>query len=315
MGLMRLGTDGSPDEEFGDGGVTTVMDHARARAVAVRPDGRIVVAGDVGEYVAPVDTGFVVATFTPDGELDARFGDGGTTVTSHADGNGEEPVGAVALQSDGKILVGGLAPMPPWGNQGVVVDRYLANTPPSISVPGGGACADDRAVVRLEVDDAETPASELVVTAASSDTSVVPNGRLLVSDGGRERTLSLAPAARISGEAVVTVTVDDGEVTASTTIAVGVGGALPDVMTGTPSADVLLGRQGDDVLDGAGGPDVLCGGVGNDTLGGGDGDDHIGGGLGDDHLTGGAGHDGFDGGRGVDTISDAATGEDVIGVP
>jgi uncharacterized delta-60 repeat protein len=221
--VVRLTPDGAIDEEFGDGGVATVMDHARARAVMVRPDNRIVVAGDVGEYLVPVDTGFVVATLTPDGELDARFGDGGATVTSHSDGNGEEPVGAVALQSNGRILVGGLAPMPPWGNPGVVVDRYLTNSPPSITVAGGGACVDDEAVVRLAVDDAETPASDLVVTATSSDTSVVPGSRLSVSDGGSERTLGLAPAARISGESVITVTVDDGEAAASTTIALRVG--------------------------------------------------------------------------------------------
>jgi uncharacterized delta-60 repeat protein len=315
MALMRLGVDGALDDNFGDAGVTTLMDHARARAVTVRPDGRIVVAGDVGEYSAPVDTGFVVATLTPDGEADAGFGDGGATATSHSGGNGDELVGGVGLQSDGRILVGGLAPLPPWGNLGVVIDRYLSNAPPSIAVAGWGACLDDGAIVRLAVDDAERPASELVVSATSSDTRVVPDSRLVVSAGGGDRTLSLVPAARTSGEAVVTVTVDDGEATTSATIAVGVGGTRPDSLRGTASADVLLGRQGDDVLNGAGGNDVLCGGVGNDTLDGGDGDDTIGGGAGDDHLTGGAGHDAFDGGRGVDTVTDATTGEDVTGTP
>ncbi|HET6949458.1 MAG TPA: hypothetical protein VFI47_03725, partial [Acidimicrobiales bacterium] len=241
---------------------------------------------------------------------------GGTTATDHVGGNAEETVGAIGLQPSGRILVAGVVPTPPWGHGGVAVDRYLANTPPTVAVAGGGACSgDDTAEVRLAVADAETPAGDLTVTATASDTGVVPDGRVDTGEGGGERTLTLAPSTRAGGSTVMTVTVDDGDLSATTTIGVLVGAAGRDDLAGSASADVLIGRQGDDTLGGGGGPDVLCGGVGDDTLDGGGGDDHLAGGRGDDDLVGGPGHDSFSGGTGVDAVADAAAGEEVTGTP
>jgi chitinase len=53
------------------------------------------------------------------------------------------------------------------------------------------------------------PAS-LVVTATSSNQTVVPNSGLVVSAGGTSRTLTVTPAANQSGAATITVTVGDG---------------------------------------------------------------------------------------------------------
>ncbi|MGH9233508.1 MAG: hypothetical protein ACRD0R_09255 [Acidimicrobiales bacterium] len=319
LAVIRFEPDGSVDDTFGEGGVATATatatNRTRATAVGLRPDGRIVVAGDTGGLTTD-NSAFVVATFTPGGVLDTRFGDGGTTFTDHAGGNGEETVGAVGLQSSGKILVAGVMPTPPWGHGGVAVDRYLSNTPPTVAVAGGGGCAgDDSAEVRLAVDDAETPAADLTVTATSSDTAVMADGQLHTGQGGGDRTLTLIASPRVSGRTVITVTVDDGELTATTTIGVALGAPGRDDLAGSPSADVLVGRQGDDTLGGGGGADVLCGGLGDDALDGGDGDDHLDGGRGDDNLAGGPGHDSFSGGPGVDAVADAAAGEVVTGTP
>ena len=97
----NTGTAGSLDTTFGTGGkVMThigVGDTNTAHAVAIQSDGKIVVAGDSSD-------GFALARYNTDGSIDTTFGSGGTVVTS-------DPSGltgyAMAIQSNGKILVGG----------------------------------------------------------------------------------------------------------------------------------------------------------------------------------------------------------------
>ena len=73
-----------------------------AEDVAVQPDGRIVVAGDVIDGRSNRYLG--VLRYLPDGSLDPGFGSGGLTV---ADAGSFEDIRAVALQRDGKIVVAG----------------------------------------------------------------------------------------------------------------------------------------------------------------------------------------------------------------
>jgi uncharacterized delta-60 repeat protein len=98
--LVRLGLDGSPDPTFGDGGrvVTDFGETDVPSAIALGPDGSIVVVG-----VAAREGFFhlAVARYTPDGQPDARFGDGGRVVGARADVD----TPAVAVQPDGRILV------------------------------------------------------------------------------------------------------------------------------------------------------------------------------------------------------------------
>lgn len=63
-------------------------------------------------------------------------------------------------------------------------------------------------------DDATLP-DNLILTAVSSDTTLIPNTGFVFSGAGANRTLSLTPAANRSGKAVITVTVSDGVLTAS----------------------------------------------------------------------------------------------------
>jgi uncharacterized delta-60 repeat protein len=89
--ITRLNTDGSLDTGFGGDRVTTVFGfHDLARAVAVQPDGKIIVVGD------SADIGGVAARYNPDGSLDASFnGTGKSTSFGGA---------AVAVQPDGKLV-------------------------------------------------------------------------------------------------------------------------------------------------------------------------------------------------------------------
>lgn len=71
-------------------------------AVLVQPDGKIVTAG---KHYNGTDDDFIVLRYLENGTLDSSFGTGGVAIImfSSLDDNAK----AVALQSDGKILVGG----------------------------------------------------------------------------------------------------------------------------------------------------------------------------------------------------------------
>ena len=106
--LVRLQRDGGLDPSFGNGGkVMTKIGNgtAEANAVALQADGKIVVAGSVDE--TPKGKSFALARYNADGSLDATFGTGGIVTTSF--GSASDEAFAVAVQADGKIVLGGHA--------------------------------------------------------------------------------------------------------------------------------------------------------------------------------------------------------------
>ncbi|AGL17800.1 hypothetical protein [Actinoplanes sp. N902-109] len=110
MTVTRWLPDGTPDQAFGTGGRTVTPQLAAGlgggAAAALQDDGSIVVAGV--DYESGSNY-FGVARYLPDGTLDPAFGTGGTvtTVVGDAPGTHHDLPGAVLLQPDGKILVGG----------------------------------------------------------------------------------------------------------------------------------------------------------------------------------------------------------------
>jgi len=60
------------------------------------------------------------------------------------------------------------------------------------------------------VEDVETPAEELLVTASSSNELLLPESAIVISGTGSNRTISVAPIDQIVGEALVNVIVNDG---------------------------------------------------------------------------------------------------------
>src|SRR5690242_11502680 len=101
--------DGNLDSTFGNGGRVTTDFNAsfdNAKAVAIQPDGKIVVAGSVFGYSsAPGVSDFAVARYNSDGSLDASFGAGGKTQIDFA--TSFDDASAIAIQPDGKIIVAG----------------------------------------------------------------------------------------------------------------------------------------------------------------------------------------------------------------
>jgi uncharacterized delta-60 repeat protein len=100
--LARYNRDGTLDRSFdGDGVVVTDFGlPSTANGVAIQPDGRIIAVGGAGGS-------FAAARYLSSGALDSTFdGDGRVTTTFTS---GRDAAQDVALQRDGKIVVGGYA--------------------------------------------------------------------------------------------------------------------------------------------------------------------------------------------------------------
>lgn len=113
MMLARFNADGSPDTSFGQGGtvVTDLSDREEIHAVAVQPDGKIVVAGSAS-FSGQCGFRFVLGRYTDQGLLDINFGRNGFIFTPFGNCNPNIYVSfpefnAVSINPDGKILVGG----------------------------------------------------------------------------------------------------------------------------------------------------------------------------------------------------------------
>jgi uncharacterized delta-60 repeat protein len=108
--LARYNADGTPDTSFdGDGLAFANFDFGgSANGVTIQPDGKIVAVGSASVRSTPGPSGeFAVARFDTDGSLDTGFDGDGRVLTSFT------PVADsavdVAVQPDGKIVVGGYA--------------------------------------------------------------------------------------------------------------------------------------------------------------------------------------------------------------
>ena len=101
---------GDLDESF-DGYGRVVFDvfggvDDSAQAVAIQPDGKIVLAGSWCGFAADCNTGtFALSRFNPDGSLDTVFGSGGRALVAFP--NGWARATDVAIQPDGKIVAAG----------------------------------------------------------------------------------------------------------------------------------------------------------------------------------------------------------------
>jgi Ca2+-binding RTX toxin-like protein len=169
--------------------------------------------------------------------------------------------------------------------------------------PGGTCGSNDRSgTINLTVGDVD--GGTLTLSAASSNTTLVPNGNVVFGGSGANRTMTATTVAGGTGTAILTVKVSDGQAESGPIqVTVRAGGNGGETLTGGAGTDLIFGQGGNDTLNGQGGDDLLCGGGGNDTLSGGDGNDTLGGGDGNDILSGGAGDDDMSGGAGNDLLT------------
>ncbi|MCZ4409157.1 T9SS type A sorting domain-containing protein [Cryomorphaceae bacterium 1068] len=98
---------GTLDGDFDANGsvITSITsDPDGANSVVVQPDGKIVVAGRAGLGFFNVPSDYATVRYLPDGSLDASFGTNGIVT---ADLGTLDHANSIALQTDGKIVVGG----------------------------------------------------------------------------------------------------------------------------------------------------------------------------------------------------------------
>jgi uncharacterized delta-60 repeat protein len=128
--LVRYNPNGSLDSTFdGDGRVSTSLGNSTvAFDVLVQNDGKIVAGGWA---LNPASNDITVARYLPNGALDTSFDGNGVAFTDIE--NRSDIAYAVALQADGKILVGGTSGT---SGQNFVVARYNARSFPIFDFDG-----------------------------------------------------------------------------------------------------------------------------------------------------------------------------------
>jgi uncharacterized delta-60 repeat protein len=304
--VVRLLNNGSVDTSFsGDGrfvpaqeadvpGQAASHEHESwFKAGGVLEDGRIIVAGQVGQG----DTSdILVGRLLADGGWDPTFGAGGATIIST--GMYEMAFDA-AIQADGSIdLVG--ESEDGAGRDRLVIARVSADGVLDGSFGTGGFLAWNQGALGERYDSvAVQPDGKLVMTA-----------NLETSGGSPAWSIQRMLGTPASGVPVVDPVDDGGAGTGTGSEAIS-GSSGDDVVNGGGGNDVINGVGGDDRLVGGAGNDRLFGGVGRDVLLGGSGNDRLFGGADRDVLRGGDGNDQLDGGPGDDVL-DGGRGRDVL---
>jgi uncharacterized delta-60 repeat protein len=194
IALVRYNSDGSLDNTFGSGGITTtavgsIDDYAES--VAIQGDGKILVSGD--SWNSGNDYDFALVRYNPDGSLDSTFGTGGkmtTDIRSSADGGY-----AVAIQGDGKIIIAG--------------DASRGNT-----------AIWDIALARFNTDgslDSTFGTSGKVTTvvgsgSAASDVSIQNDGKIVIAGGATVDSMRLFTLVRYNTDGSLDSTFGSGGV-------------------------------------------------------------------------------------------------------
>ena len=184
------------DPSFGAGGkvTTAIGTRSRAGAVALQPDGKILVAGstvdEAGEYQ------FAVVRYTADGSLDPSFGAGGAVTTPF--GPGVASASALVLAPDGRIVAAGR------GGSDFALARYDPNGSLDTTFGDGGkvttafADAHEAGVAEIALQpDGKIVAAGTILTPANYDFALArydPNGLLDTGFGtGGKVTTSIGP--------------------------------------------------------------------------------------------------------------------------
>ncbi|HJZ59494.1 MAG TPA: FG-GAP-like repeat-containing protein, partial [Gemmataceae bacterium] len=149
-----------------------------ATGVALQPDGKIVMVGysDINVNNGPND--FAIARVLPDGTaLDTTFEtDGKVTI----DFGGEDRANAVAIDPNGRIVVGGFAGASPNGDFAIV--RLIGRTEDGLRLAVGGSLNGQAAVFTPNYTTGQYPAAPTATTPASVFPGFTGNVRVAVGD-------------------------------------------------------------------------------------------------------------------------------------
>ncbi|MBX7210688.1 MAG: dienelactone hydrolase family protein [Verrucomicrobiaceae bacterium] len=167
------------------------------------------------------------------------------TITSTAGVTGTVEVALVV--TDGSVANGQLAAMKTLQVTIQAASQGSVNFRPEISWIADQRTTPGVAVsnVAFTVSDVETAAASLAVTAASSNTTLLPVANIALGGSGGSRTVTLTPVSGQSGTATVTLTVNDGSKTSATaftlTVANAVGGNTAPTISSLASDSIAVG--------------------------------------------------------------------------
>jgi len=141
--VVRYEPDGDPDPTFGGG--DGIINHSvtgynsRSKSIALRTDGRILLAGYTQEDLDPSNFDIALMQLLANGSLDASFGTGGHVIMDI--GATMQEITGLVLQADGKALVAGYAIF--GGNDDFVLLRYGIDGQLDNSFGTGGVVTTD----------------------------------------------------------------------------------------------------------------------------------------------------------------------------
>jgi uncharacterized delta-60 repeat protein len=127
---------GTLNSAFGEGGSSSLPAVPRLLGTAVQSNGSVVATGESGTGTA---TRLLVVRFTRAGRLDGSFGGDGVVHGPAIAGATGSRGRAVAIQSDGKIVVVGTATdQTGAARDGLLVERFNSNGSPDTGFGAGG---------------------------------------------------------------------------------------------------------------------------------------------------------------------------------
>ncbi|MDX3727204.1 calcium-binding protein [Streptomyces caniscabiei] len=220
VAVARFDAQGTPDASFGGDGVVTVDPTPNtqeaggdARSLALQPDGKIVVGGEVGS----TSFDFLLMRLNADGTVDNGFGTAGIVRTDFGAYDG---VRSLAIQPDGRIVAGGSS------DDRVALARYTTNGTLDTSFDGDGRV--------------------LAPGAFAYDMALQPDGRIVTAGGtdGDFAVLRHNPdGSRDIGFGTGGVaTADFGGSDSARALALQSGGAIVAAGAGGPGTDFALAR-------------------------------------------------------------------------
>lgn len=221
FGLVRLDGSRAPDPVLGDGGFTAPfadpldssvapgpsISGPEAEALAVQPDGKVLVAGALAWRAYVAEHGYTLESFRPllvrylpNGSLDPGFGTGGS-ITPGEGGGGV--IHDVAVTADGRIIAAVGSDVRRNASSGAPgiyafksdgsLDAGFGRDGRALVRRSGGPVADPRSIVLL-------PDGDILVSAYRNSrpvlTRLLPDGRLDRSFGGDGFVRPNAPEAR-----------------------------------------------------------------------------------------------------------------------
>ena len=186
---------GDLDPSFGSNGkvITDLGGEERGGGVAIQPDGKTIVAGDIATYINNKSNyDFVLVRYDTNGSLDTTFGNGGKVITEFG---GVDRATDITLEPNGKIIAAGTT---------VTFNNFVAG-------PTGNDFAIARYTPDGNLDSSFAVAGKLTLDIGADDrvfaVTAQPDGKIIVA-GYTERGESSTSAPTDSSFALVRLNSD-----------------------------------------------------------------------------------------------------------